>query len=287
MLAAVGDGGYLLGARARQIRDRLMAIEGATPADMLRVQLDDEALFLARWRDDLLALTDGAADPVHRAVREAVRTWGGHAAIDSVGYRLVREWRNVLIGRMLDALFVEVLDAAPSWRYIGARAEHWAWPLASEQPLHLLDPRFESWRAFKLAALDELLRELNVASPADLAERTWGDYNRARVRHPLSQAVPLLSGWLDMPATAQAGDTRMPRVQTPEFGASARFAVSPGDEINGYFHMPGGQSGHPRSPYYGAGHADWAAARPTPFLPGPAERTLTLLPRAARARPGI
>jgi penicillin amidase len=71
----------------------------------------------------------------------------------------------------------------------------------------------------------------------------------------------------------------MPRVQAPEFGASARFAVSPGNEAEGYFHMPGGQSGHPLSPYYGAGHSDWVEGRPAPFLPGPAVQSLHLTPR--------
>jgi penicillin amidase len=42
--------------------------------------------------------------------------------------------------------------------------------------------------------------------------------------------------------------------------------------------MPGGQSGHPLSPYYGAGHADWVKGTPTPFLPGPAQHVLMLQP---------
>ncbi len=71
----------------------------------------------------------------------------------------------------------------------------------------------------------------------------------------------------------------MPRVQSPGFGASERFGVSPGREADGYFHMPGGPSGHPLSPFYRAGHADWAAGRPAPFLPGPAAHVLRLLPR--------
>jgi penicillin amidase len=43
--------------------------------------------------------------------------------------------------------------------------------------------------------------------------------------------------------------------------------------------MPGGQSGHPLSPFYRAGHADWVRGRATPFLPGPAAHVLTLEPR--------
>lgn len=74
----------------------------------------------------------------------------------------------------------------------------------------------------------------------------------------------------------------MPRVQTPDFGASLRFVVSPGEEEKGYFQMPGGQSGHPLSPYYGSGHADWVAGNTSPFLPGPPQQTLYLHPAKIR-----
>jgi penicillin amidase len=94
----------------------------------------------------------------------------------------------------------------------------------------------------------------------------------------LSLAVPLLSRWLDMPEDQLPGDSFTPRAQGPGFGASERMAVSPGREQDGYFHMPGGQSGHPLSPYYRAGHDAWVKGEPTPFLPGPAAHTLTLRP---------
>ena len=68
----------------------------------------------------------------------------------------------------------------------------------------------------------------------------------------------------------------MPRVQGPAFGASERFAVSPGREREGYFHMPTGQSGHPLSEHYQDANAAWASGAATPFLPGPAVHTLTL-----------
>ncbi len=71
----------------------------------------------------------------------------------------------------------------------------------------------------------------------------------------------------------------MPRVQSTGFGASERMVVSPGRESAGIFHMPGGQSGHPLSPYYSKGSRAWASGEATAFLPGPAVHTLTLLPR--------
>jgi penicillin amidase len=92
----------------------------------------------------------------------------------------------------------------------------------------------------------------------------------------------MLARWLDMPAVPMAGDNDMPHVHLPGFGASERFAVSPGRESDGILHMPGGQSGHPWSPYYRAGHEDWVRGAPSPFLPGPAEHTLRLQPVGRR-----
>ena len=50
----------------------------------------------------------------------------------------------------------------------------------------------------------------------------------------------------------------------------------------GIFEMPGGQSGHPLSPFYRAGHEAWVRGEPTPFLPGKTEHTLTLTPQEKR-----
>jgi penicillin amidase len=143
--------------------------------------------------------------------------------------------------------------------------------------MHLLDPRFRSWDDFLLMAADTTLERL-TRDGGTLAQHTWGRLNTPKVQHPLSQAIPWLSRWLDMPRLPIPGDADMPRVQSGEFGASERFAVSPGHEADGYFMMPCGQSGHPLSPYYGDGHRDWVAGRPQPFLPGPAVHVLTLIP---------
>ena len=87
-----------------------------------------------------------------------------------------------------------------------------------------------------------------------------------------------------MPGEPLAGDGAMPRVQGPAFGASERMVGSPGHEADGIIHMPGGQSGHPMSPFWGAGHDDWVHGRPTPFLPGDARHTLTLRPATTQPR---
>ena len=286
-LAIVGFGGYDLGARARQIRDDLLSLERASEADMLRVQLDDRAVFLERWRDLLLETLSPAAaagEPRRAEARRLVEAWGGRASVDSVGYRLVRTFRMRVSRAVFDPLLAPCREVDERMEYRGRRPNRglrqWEgplWALVTERPLHLLDPRFESWEELLLAQLDEVLDELTDDGAA-LADRTWGEHNTVPVRHPLSAAVPALGRWLDMPLRALPGDGNMPRVQYTFAGASERLTVSPGREENGYFHMPAGQSGHPLSPHYGDGHDAWARGEPTPFLPGPAVHVLTLRP---------
>ncbi len=282
LLDKLGDGGYDLGARAQQIRDDLLATEKATAADMLRVQLDDRAVFLERWQKLLLATLASEADagnPGRTELRKFVENWGGRAAIDSVGFRAVRKFRHLLIAQLSDVLVnpCKKVDGSFSIAKLD-RTEGPVWRLVSERPEHLIDPRYKSWDALLLAAADQVVADA-ADHGATLADYTWGKHNTTRIQHPLSLALPLLSRWLDMPAQALAGDSEnMPRIQAPAMGASQRLAVSPGRESEGYFHMPGGQSGHPLSPHYGDAHEAWAQGKPTGFLPGPAVHKLVLKP---------
>jgi penicillin amidase len=286
-LAKIGFGGYDLGARQRQIRDDLLALDKATEADMLRVQLDDRALFLARWQKQLLGLLTPeatAGKPLRAEARALVERWGGHASVDSVGYRIVRAFRLRVAKDAFAPLVAPCRAADAKFDYLGSRENRghrqWEgplWALVTQRPAHLLDPRFESWDELQLVALDAVLAEL-AGDGARLAERTWGERNTTLIQHPLSRALPALARLLDMPRQPLPGDSHMPRFQSPSAGASERLAVSPGHEERGYFHMPTGESGHPRSPHYADGHSAWARGEPTPFLPGPVVEVLTLTP---------
>lgn len=282
MLDRLGDGGYDLGARAGQIRDGLQALETAGEPDMLAIQCDDRAHFLERWQALLLTtLTPEAVDADLRRVefRRLVDDWGGRAAVDSTGFRLVRQFRLKAMRRALDPLtsLCRAADADFTLMRLGM-SEDPAFRLVSQQPPHLLDPRYESWNDVLLAVVDELIAEA-TADGAALADYQWGRHNTARIQHPLSLAVSRLSPWLDMPREPLPGDSaHMPRIQLPASGASERLAVSPGREAEGYFHMPCGQSGHPLSPYYRNGHAYWAEGKAAPFLPGKVMNTLYLIP---------
>ncbi len=283
--ALVGDGGYDDAPRGRQIRDDLRALvasgKKAVPADLLAIELDDRAVFLERWQKLFLAtLTDGAVagNRARAELRDAVRQWNGRASTDSAAYRLVREWRFKVTGLVLDPFFQKAEAAYPDFSAQNFQSEDAVWRLVQERPAALLNPRYNSWDELLLAATDQVLAEVDK-SHLTPARFTWGEHNRLRMRHPFGRVLPaMLARFLDMPAQALPGAADMPRVQGTTFGASERMVISPGREDEALFHMPGGQSGHPLSPYYRAGHEAWVEGQPTPLLPGATEHTLMLRP---------
>jgi len=273
--ARIGDGGFAPAARARQIRARLESLAQARPEDLLAIQLDDRADYVANWQPVLHSALKRAGLPVEA---QQVADWSGHAAVDDPGYRLVREFERRAVDRAFTMLAAPAVARWPRFEWAPPqRFTETAWRLLRERPSHLLDPRFSDWDQWLAAVAEETVREPPEAC-AGMQPCAWGRVNTVAIQHPLSVALPALARLLDMPAEPLPGDWSVPRVQSPGFGASERFVVSPGREAEGYFHMPGGQSGHPLSPFYRAGHAAWARGEATPFLPGEAAHVLALVP---------
>ncbi|MEP6503879.1 MAG: penicillin acylase family protein [Betaproteobacteria bacterium] len=276
---AIGDGGVDLGGRAQQIRDRLSATPKFDETTLGAIHFDDEARFLQPWAGRVAAASTGSTE--RPEVLALLNAWNGRADADQAGYRLVRGVRT----RTLDALWAAwtkpLLDGKQcvmrkyDWH---ARFEYPAEQALYTRPAHLLPPGFASWDAFVLAQVDATVAEMTRHGARPLAQATWGEQNASHIGHVLSRAAPALSRWLDMPSLPQSGDNNMPHVAGPSFGQSERLVVAPGHEERATLSMPGGQSGHPMSPYYGAGHDAWVAGRTTPLLAGTAEHTLTLSP---------
>ena len=283
-LRIIGDSGYDLGARARQIRDALLEKDTFDAADMLAIQIDDRAIFLSRWRDLLLAEIDESivdGDKQLGEYRDLVDNWIPRAVPESVGYRLVRSFRLEVQSRLFHALsavareeYADDVELRLSNQFEGP-----LWALVSEQPQHLLPGQYSTWQDLFVDAVRSSINYFEVNYGERLADRTWGERNLASIRHPLSGGIPIFGGLLNMPAEPLAGDVDLPRAQGRTFGASQRFAVSPGDEANGIMHMPTGQSGHPLSEFYAKGHDVWAKGMPSPFLPGETQHKLLLKPR--------
>jgi penicillin amidase len=277
MLAAIGDGNYEVGSRARIIRDRLAARDRFSSREFLEIQLDTSAAFLARWRDLLLQTLSRAPTSSRLHAREVVeQQWSGDASPESAAYRLTRMFRERVSEVIMAFALAECLEADPAFDYrLLRRREGPIWAMVSEKPMHLLDPQFDSWDQLLTRAADDAIeraeREGGLAEP-------WSRWNITVYRHPLSPALPFVGRLLDMPQRPLAGDVYTPNMHWNSSGPSERMIVSPGREAEGILHMPTGQSGHPLSPFYGNSHQAWVDGEPTPFLPGEPLHTLVLTP---------
>lgn len=280
LLDMIGDSGYALGARQKQIADRLYDAGPFTEADLLALQLDDRALFLERW-NALLRDTAASLSPTAPEITEVASAWNGRASIDSASYRLTRAFRLHVLGRLRNGLL------APAKAALGddfiepdlPQFEGVAWPMIEQRPLHLLPPDVASWDQLLADSARAAAEAVQGSRAGPLSARTWGELNTSRICHPLANGVPeWLAPHLCMAPSPLPGDGQMPRVQSPAFGASQRMVVSPAHRDQAIFELPGGQTGHPLSPYWGAGHAAWVKGEATPFLPGAERSRLILMP---------
>jgi penicillin amidase len=273
-----------LGVRATQIRDALAGLTNATPEDMVAIQLDNRALLLERWRDLLLATLRHTNAPALSMTNlpEIIKfasEWNGRATPDSVGYRLVRGFRNTALEAVFEPLTVRAakLSGERIERFMDG-AERPVWALFEARPVHLLNPRFASYDDLLLTSIRDVVNQMRAANGGDLSRATWAQHVNHPLQHLLSQAVPPLSRWLDASMEGCSGGEDMPRIHTGWMGGSERLVVSPGHEEQGLFQMIAGQSGHFLSPYYRAGHEAWVRGQPGPLLPGPVRHTLRLVP---------
>lgn len=295
---ALGDGGWDLGARAARIRDDLMALPQATPADMLAIQLDDTIPMLLPWHQRLLdamaslaASAPAASAQAWSGARQRLRDWDGRASADSVVLPVVARFRRHAIALLHEPVGWAIdrsLGAPGEDRALagarhgyrpGPQAEGVAERLLRERPPHLLHPRHASYEDLLAEAARRALVTGPGPDPGPLP--TWGHVNRTQIRHRLSPALPRwIARWLDMEREPQPGfHYGLPRIAGPDFGASQRFGIEPGHETGSYLHTPAGQSGHFLSPCYRNSHPDWLHGRPTPLLGHPAVHRLTLTRR--------
>lgn len=287
--ALIGDGGFDLGARTHQVRDDLAALGPKTDVKKVyAIGLDDRAVFLSAWRERAIAALDAKAVAGNAQRAEALKLlkdeWSGKASVDSVSYRITRGFMYAVYDIVYENANAELakIDPKSSMASVSSR-----WPvvlarLLDQQPAAWLPPQYADWQALQVAAIDRVIKDL-TKDGQPLTAATWGQRNTATSAHPMASAIPLLGKYLKVAPDMLPGDQHMPRVSGPNFGQSERLTVSPGHEEQGIFNMPGGQSGHPLSPYFLDGRTDWLTGRASPLLPGPAQHTLTFTRPAGAA----
>lgn len=286
-LDLIGDGGYALGARSQQIKNRLFEKESFTEIDLFAIQNDIKADFLSRWHHLLtteILTPDFVENHQLTQLPTYLAEWGAHAELDSVGYLFVRQFRLAIRDQLFNSLQQGLDEASLNKRaklhLIRHQLEVPMWQMITQQPTHLIPSGYPSWKTFLeqmvIRTHSQLLSQFD-----DLSQATWGNFNVTNIQHPLSKAVPALSWLLDMPKLPASGDSYMPRVQGKSFGSSQRMVVSPGNEAEGIMQMPSGQAGHPLSPYFQQGHKEWIEGQATPLLPGVTKYKLEMIPNTA------
>ncbi len=283
--AVLGPGRFADGARAHQITAdllRLVKRGRVTPKDLLGIQLDDRAIFLDRWRQLALGVLHRSAIEFHprrRAFREMLTQWKGRAAVNSVSYRLVRDFRLTVAETVFAPILKRLRRRYPAARLpFSDQLEGPLWSLIKVRPKNWLNPLFPTWNALFLYAIDKVTARL-WKSGSGLTRATWGRRNTVRVDSPFSRSLGPFGSWLNMPSLELPGDRFMPRVQTPNFGASMRLVTAPGTSAAAaILELPGGETDNPLSPWYGDEFMAWAKGEPVPLDPGRVSTQLHFAP---------
>lgn len=275
-----GDGGYALGARAVQIRDRLFAKSSFDEQDFNQLQHDNEALFLTRWHTHLVEILNQntAMHEEYKQDLHYLSQWQACACEQSIGYTLVKHFRSSLIDVLFSPVEGAVREHGGSLKYLKRYFEPAVWQLLKEQPESWLN-HHGSWQSLQLYAYEQAKQKLSDEFGPSMKNWSWGKVNALQVKHPFSKQIPVLSKLLDMPSQAGFGDTFMPAVQGPSFGASQRFIAQPGRLEHAIMTVAGGQSEHPLSPYYRTGFDEYVKGGATPLLPGVTVHSLVISPK--------
>lgn len=277
-----GDGGYAIGARGLQIRDRLFEKQIFSEQDFYFIQMDNDARFIMPWHTKLTSLLSKDVTRYAKDI-EILKQWKHCACPESIGYTLARRYRSTVINSLLAPINSRTqahqLSLGTALRGIEAAV----WQLLDRQAQGWLPTRFASYDEFLFASYEKTKAELIKQYSADketLAGLEWGKVNKLKIEHPFAGQLGPFAGLLSMFEVEGFGDSYMPAVQLPKFGASQRLIVRPGDEDKAILTVPGGQSGHPLSEYFSAGFNDYAEAKNTPLLPGATKHVISISPIA-------
>lgn len=269
-------------ARSHQIGSRLADLGyPVSESDLLKIQLDIEAPFYHRWRSLLLAILEreeSGDDALRSGMEEAVRDWDGMAHFDSLGFRLIKDFRSEVAKKVLSRLLLPCYERSSDFDYSNFRFEEPLWMIVSSQPEYLCSKDHEDWASELSGCLD---RQIQSYGPnPDLGKLKERKSSKVQIRHPISRMIPFLSLLIDTPEAWVSGDKYTVKVVSSDFGSTERMVVSPGRESEGIFHMPGGQSGHFLSPYYQKGHDDWINGTSASFEPKGVAHVLVFHPVA-------
>jgi penicillin amidase len=270
------------GYRAYRITQELRQMTQFDESAMFNLQLDTGSEFYAYYQQlALKALTSETitAQPDLAEARDCLLAWNGRADAGSLGFALLVEFRRQLIDSVFTPFLAASRQADKSFSYAWTYIDTPLQALLNQKPRQLLPDtaNYRDWDGFILGQLKHSIQQLQARHPGvKLTELNWGMQNKVQQSHPFSNALPILSKLLDMPNEALPGCAFCVRAAAPGFGVSERMVVAPNHFEDAILHMPGGQSGHPLSPYYRDQQNYWLKGLPMALTAGKVEHMLVL-----------
>jgi len=272
---SIGEGFLMLGARQYRANVLLKAADTFDVNSFLTMQLDTHSSVLVHWKNWIL-IKDKLRTNRTKAYFSRIEQWDGTASDNTPGYLEIKYFRDIVDQSIFEYITQNIKMKFPEFDYrktVGRTREGALWQIINHMPaLYLPKGDASSWSEF---FIDKMVLSLDHVEQLEDKKAV----HRFTYKHPLSPFVPLLSYLTDMPEEIIPGDTLTLRAQDVNFGASVRFAVSPGDEASAMLHMPTSQTGHPFSPYYGKAHEAWVKGYAMPLLGGSIVYSMTLVPR--------
>jgi penicillin amidase len=177
----------------------------------------------------------------------ALENWQQCACPQSIGYTLVKTYRDELINILFSSIETTLNQQDGTLKYVKRDLEPAVWQLIKAQPTSWVNPQFTNWEQQLQGAFEQTLAQLTTKFGNNIQNWQWGKVNELTIEHPFAKQIPMLSKLLNMPTASGFGDSYMPAVQKRGFGASQRFIAQPGHLESAILTVPGGQSGHPLS----------------------------------------
>ena len=237
--------------RGRYINMRLDSMNGIEVEDMMALQNDNYSL---KSKEGLQALLTGIKeeelDELEKKRLEALKSWNGVFDINSTAAIFFDEWFDAAYVQTFEEIlplrdsmemlapeewrFIELLETEPENVFFDIKATP-----EKENAAFILTQSFKA----TCAKLEEKLKD-----PA----YNWSTHKATEIRH--LGRIPAFS----VKNVEVGGYGLAPNATKGNHGPSWRMIVAFGEDLTAYGIYPGGQSGHPGSPYYDDRIERWA-----------------------------
>lgn len=284
---------------SRRIREQ--SNEGLTVDSSSAIQLDAR---YESWPDirrrlerDLCHHLKAADHGSVEVARNRLCEWDGEMARDSVGATVF----TLLTNAMIDRALADDLPGGKDgelWHYVESLHQfeadvHWLWLRPARAPVwdDQTTPVVETRGDILESALHDAVEEGCARFGDDPDGWLWGAVRPFVLRHPFAPKDGILARLLNHPPipVQGGGETvfkqqfpRSRRDLEPVIGPIVRFSIDMADPWAAMYTMAGGESGWPRSPFYGNLLEDWSNGRSRPLSPPPSDRDVNvrLVPRS-------